>query len=183
MTARVEPQNGAKLEEHEIIYILETAKPILAKIRDWCLVDMPPIRLGNGMATPASITFKYSPSTGKCSNFQLNLNRLSLTPEAKTMLKESLAHELAHVAAMKWQGYKESGHGFYWGFFMILLGQKPHRFFTAKASAELHEAKRISERPQFKMLMCSNCKSPVLAELLESHYVCPSCSSSSLTEY
>jgi len=95
----------------------ERAKPVLDKLRDlFPFVNYDRVEL------------KYlkdgtTSKLGDC-RYQTSVIRLHPGLEGKDF-EETLVHELAHYTAYNWK--RESGHGYYWGFVVILLGFEPSR--------------------------------------------------------
>lgn len=108
--------------------------------------------------------------------------RIRVTPvyldfDLQEDLHRSLVHELAHLGAMRWKGYAESGHGFYWGYLMIAMGYEPSRCITTEESITLHRAKVAYTKPQVIFEDCAVCKMAQIFNMdpKDFKYHCESC--------
>ena len=125
-----------------------------------------------GERTLGQVSYRFNRMTNVCHEFQVKYN---LAFKATSIPQPTLIHEIAHVLAMKWKGYSESGHGFYWGYICIALGQEPSRLAEPTESAEFSKAKKISRSEPFLFDMCKTCGHETMSELSGTEYICEEC--------
>lgn len=82
----------------------------------------------------SSLRFEYlkDGATSKLGDIHYGSSTIRLHPGLEGHdFQETLAHELAHHIAFTLRG--EQGHGYYWGYALIILGYEPSRLATSGA--------------------------------------------------
>ena len=158
----------------------QEAAPIIERMR--CL--LPKTITTNGLkftvmprsvSTIGSLEYKYNRVTRIPISYELKVSKYLLEPNMKSILRETLIHELAHYFAIKWKGLGEASHGFYWGYIMIALGREPNKYTTYGERSAVKQAKVRAEMLPFKYSECSTCKKTSMAELKDGKYICEVC--------